>query len=40
MNVKGHFLPFVAALAVCLAAFLALDMAIMNLQGLSLVFHQ
>jgi len=35
----GYVLPFAAALAVCLAGFLLLDMAIMNMQGLSLIFR-
>ena len=37
---KGYALPFVAALVVCTAAFLALDAVFMNMQGLSLLFHQ
>ncbi|MDP7548038.1 MAG: hypothetical protein QGF20_12150 [Alphaproteobacteria bacterium] len=40
MNMKGYFLPFVAALVVCAAAFLALDTVVMNMQGLDLIFHQ
>ena len=39
MNTKGYLLPFCAALVVCLAGFLLLDMAVMNMQGLSLIFH-
>ena len=40
MSMKGYFLPFVAALVVCAAGFLGLDAAVMNMQGLSLIFHQ
>ncbi len=40
MNMKGYVVPFVGALVVCLAAFLLLDVAIMNMQGLSLIFEQ
>ncbi len=40
MDIKNYFLPFVAAFVVCAAAFLLLDMAAMNLQGLSLIFNQ
>ncbi len=36
---KGYLVPFVAAFVVCAAAFLALDVAIMNAQGLSLIFE-
>lgn len=37
---KGYFLPFSAALVVCVAGFLALDAAVMAMQGLSLIFQQ
>ncbi len=39
MGIKGFLLPFAAAFVVFAAAFLLLDMAIMNLQGLSLIFR-
>jgi hypothetical protein len=40
MDIKNYLLPFTAAFVVCAAAFLLLDMAAMNLQGLSLIFSQ
>lgn len=40
MDIKGHVFPFVVALAACMALFVLLDMAVMNMQGLSLIFHQ
>ena len=40
MDIKGYFLPFAAALVVCAATFLLLDTAVMNMQGLSLIFHK
>jgi hypothetical protein len=40
VDIKGYFLPFAVALVVCAAAFLLLDTAVMNLQGLSLIFHK
>jgi hypothetical protein len=40
MNAKGYVLPFIAALAVFAATFLLLDIAVMNMQGLSLIFHK
>jgi hypothetical protein len=39
MNFKNRILPFIAALVACAAAFLLMDMIIMNMQGLSLIFH-
>jgi len=39
MSMKGYALPFAAALIVFMAGFLLLDMVVMNLQGLSLIFH-
>ncbi len=39
MDIKGYLLPFAAALVVFAAAFLLLDMAVMNMQGLSLIYH-
>ena len=39
MNIKDSLLPFVAALIVTAMAFLLLDMVVMNMQGLSLIFH-
>ena len=40
MNTKSYLLPFAAALAVFLVAFLLLDTAVMNMQGLSLIFSK
>ena len=40
MNMKGYLVPFVGALVVFIGAFLLLDTAIMNMQGLSLIFHK
>jgi hypothetical protein len=37
---KDYMVPFAAAFVFCGLAFLALDFAVMNLQGLSLFFHQ
>jgi hypothetical protein len=39
VNVNGYLVPFVAAFVVCAAAFLALDVAVMNAQGLTLLFE-
>jgi|TARA_B100000315_G_scaffold87284_1_gene80119 hypothetical protein len=36
---KSTFIPFVAAFIVCGALFLGIDVAIMALQGLTLIFH-
>ncbi len=36
---KDYILPFLVAFVVCAAAFLALDVAIMSAQGLSLIFN-
>lgn len=36
---KDYFIPFTAAFIVCCGGFLAIDYAIMSLQGLSLIFH-
>lgn len=36
---KDYFIPFVAGFVVCGAGFLAIDYAIMSLQGLSLIYH-
>ena len=36
---QGYVLPFVIALVVCAGGFLLLDVAVMNMQGLSLIFH-
>ncbi len=36
---KEYLAPFAIAFLVCGIAFLALDVAIMNLHGLSLIFH-
>jgi|APSaa5957512493_1039668.scaffolds.fasta_scaffold245027_2 hypothetical protein len=40
MDIKTYLPPFAAAFVFCAAAFLLLDMAAMNLQGLSLMFNQ
>ncbi len=40
MDIKSFFLPFTAALAVFVVAFLLLDAAAMNMQGLSLFFYR
>jgi hypothetical protein len=40
VDIKGYLLPFAVALVVCVAAFLLLDTAVMNMQGLSLIFHK
>jgi hypothetical protein len=40
MNTRGYVLPFLVALVICAGAFLALDAAVMNMQGLSLIFHK
>lgn len=40
MDIKTSFLPFVIAFVVCAVAFVALDAAVMNMQGLSLIFNQ
>lgn len=40
MDIKGRFLPFVAAFVACLAMFVLFDTAVMNMQGLNLIFHQ
>lgn len=40
MDIKGYLLPFAAALVACAAAFLLLDIAVMNMQGLSLMFDK
>ncbi len=39
MDIKARIIPFVVAFAVCAAAFLLLDLVVMNMQGLSLIFH-
>ena len=36
---KDYFLPFTAAFIAFGCGFLAIDYAIMSLQGLSLIFH-
>ena len=37
--VREYVLPFAAAFVLCAVAFLGLDVAIMALQGLSLIFQ-
>ncbi len=39
MAMKDYFIPFTAAFIACGAGFLAIDYAIMSLQGLTLIFH-
>ena len=36
---KGYVVPFALVFLGCAVGFLALDYAIMSLQGLSLIFH-
>ena len=36
---KGYLVPFVTAFLACAAAFLLMDLAVMNMQGLSLIFQ-
>lgn len=36
---KGYVVPFIAAFLISGVIFLAVDIAIMNLQGLSLIYH-
>jgi hypothetical protein len=38
-RVKSYLVPFAVAFVVCGGVFLGIDYAIMNLQGLSLIFH-
>ena len=40
MNINQTLLPFLIALAVSTVAFLLLDTLLMNMQGLSLIFHK
>ncbi|VAW10103.1 hypothetical protein MNBD_ALPHA09-1102 [hydrothermal vent metagenome] len=40
MSIKNKVLTFVGALAVCGVGFLLLDLALMNMQGLSLIFER
>ncbi|MFQ5783386.1 MAG: hypothetical protein ACE5H8_01020 [Alphaproteobacteria bacterium] len=40
MQAKGYLMSFVAAFLICALLFLLLDMAVMNLQGLNLIFQQ
>ena len=40
VEMKDYMVPFAAAFVLCSVVFLALDFAVMNLQGLSLFFHQ
>ena len=40
MAVKGYLLPFALALLFSAGGFLLLDVAVMNMQGLSLIFHK
>lgn len=40
MEIKSYLAPFVVAFLVCGGAFLLLDVAVMNMQGLSLIFEQ
>ena len=38
-QVKDYLVPFLAAFLVCGVFFLGIDYALMNLQGLSLIFR-
>lgn len=40
MEIKSYLAPFIVAFLVCGGVFLLLDMAVMNMQGLSLIFEQ
>lgn len=40
MWIKNKLLPFLAAFAVLAGGFLVMDIVLMNLQGLSLIFHK
>jgi hypothetical protein len=37
---KNSLVQFIVAFVICSAIFWALDAALMNMQGLSLVFHE
>lgn len=37
---KQTVVPFIAAFVICAAGFLALDYAVMAMQGLTLIFQQ
>ncbi len=39
MGTKSRLVSFIVALAVCTAVFLLMDFLVMNMQGLSLIFH-
>mgnify|MGYP005665480165 FL=1 len=39
MKRNGYLVPFLAALVVSGALFLLMDMAVMNMQGLNLIFE-
>ncbi|MCH7486480.1 MAG: hypothetical protein IIC04_05770 [Proteobacteria bacterium] len=39
LDFKGVLLPFAVAFVVCGAAFVLLDMAVMNMQGLDLIYR-
>ena len=40
MGVKGYLVPFLAVFVLCAVGFVALDWAVMNMQGLSLIFER
>lgn len=40
MGMKGYLLPFLTVFVVCAGAFVLLDWAVMNMQGLSLIFER
>ncbi len=40
MEIKNYLAPFIVAFLVCGGVFLLLDVAVMNMQGLSLIFEQ
>ncbi len=37
---NNPYVQFVVAFAVCCAAFVLMDVLVMNMQGLSLLFHE
>lgn len=37
---KGYLVPFLTAFVVCAFAFVLLDWAVMNMQGLTLIFER
>jgi hypothetical protein len=39
VNMKGHLVPYLVALVIFSGGFVLLDLALMNMQGLSLIFQ-